>query len=149
MKNYVVRSVGLTALAVCSAVLVGGLVGCATKTSGIQGAAATVQSPDGAMQSSQYVIIDNSKLARGLQIVNLKSQFVGDLLKAQVSLVSKYSKTLEFQYKFFWFDANGMEINPGSLPWTPLTLHGNESKTVQAVAPNPAAREFKINIRAL
>src|ERR1035437_4930939 len=145
MKNDVVRSVGLTALAVCGVMLAGGLAGCATKTSGIHGAAATVQSPEGTMQNSQYVIIDNSKLARGLQIVDLKSQFVGDLLKAQVSIVSKYSKTLEFQYKFLWFDAQGMEINPGSLPWIPLSVYGNESKTVQAVAPNPAAREFKIN----
>ena len=147
MKDKVVRAIGLTALAVVGSVLAGG--GCATRTSGIQGAAATVQSPEGTMTSSKYVIIDNSKLARGLQIVDLKSQFVGDLLKAQVSIVSKYSKTLEFQYKFLWFDANGIEINPGSLPWTPLTLNGNESKSVQAVAPNPSAREFKVNIRAL
>lgn len=147
MKDKVVCAIGLTALAVVGTVMVGG--GCATRTSGIQGAAATVQSPEGTMASSKYVIIDNSKLARGLQIVDLKSQFVGDLLKAQVSIVSKYSKTLEFQYKFLWFDANGTEINPDSLPWTPLTLYGNESKNVQAVAPNPSAREFKISIRAL
>lgn len=147
MKDEVVRNVGLTALAVCSLMLVGGVVGCTT--SGIHGTATTVQSPEGTMQTSQYVIIDNNRLARGLQIVDLKSQFVGDLLKAQVSLVSKYSATLDFQYKFLWYDAKGMEINPGSLPWTPLTMYGNESKTVQAVAPNLSAREFKINIRKL
>ena len=147
MKHRVVRNLGLSAIAFCGAMMIGS--GCATKTSGIQGAAATAESPDGMVQSSQYVIIDNSRLARGLQIVDLKSQFVGDLLKAQVSIVSKYSKTLEFQYKFLWFDAQGMEINAGSLPWTPLTLFGNESKTVQAVAPNPSARVFKISFRAL
>jgi len=147
MKDYIVRNVGLITLAGCVALMIGS--GCATKTSGIHGSAATTQSPEGMLQSSKYVIIDNSKLARGLQIVDLKSQFVGDLMKVQVSIVSKYSKTLDFQYKFLWFDTQGMEINPGSLPWTPLTLFGNESKTVQAVAPNPSAREFKINIRAL
>ena len=145
MKNHIVRNMGLSVLAVCGVMIMGGCVG---KTSGIKGSAATVQEPDGMMQSSQYVIIDNSKLARGLQIVDLKSEFVGDLLKAQVTLVSKYSKTLDFQYKFVWFDAKGMEINPGSLPWIPLIMLGNESKTIQAVAPNPSAREFKINIRA-
>ena len=147
MRNIAVCNASLFIFATCGALMLGS--GCATKTSGIQGAAATVEAPDGTAHTSQYVIIDNSKLARGLQIVDLKSQFAGDLLKAQVSIVSKYSKTLEFQYKFLWFDAQGMEINPGSLPWTPLTLYGNESKTVQAVAPNPSAREFKINIRAL
>jgi uncharacterized protein YcfL len=33
-------------------------------------------------------------------------------------------------------------------PWLPLVLSGNESKTLQAVAPNAAAREFKIKINA-
>jgi uncharacterized protein YcfL len=145
MKAHVVRNVGLTALVVCGVVLLG--AGCAKRTSGIHGAAAVTQAPEGMMQSSQYVIINNSKLARGLQIVDLKSQFVGDLLQAQVSLVSKYSKTLKFQYKFLWFNAQGMEINPDGLPWTPLIVYGNESKTVQSVAPNPSAREFKISIR--
>jgi uncharacterized protein YcfL len=147
MRNSLVRKAGFCIFATCGALVLGS--GCATQTSGIQGTAATVEAPVGTVQSSQYVIIDNSKLARGLQVVDLKSQFAGDLLKAQVSIVSKYSRTLEFQYKFLWFDAQGVEINPGSLPWTPLTLNGNESKTVQAVAPNPSAREFKINIRAL
>ena len=147
MKKNGVRNVGITAFTVWGVLLVG--VGCATRTSGIQGAATVGQSPEGMTQMSQYVIIDNSRLARGLQIVDLKSQFAGDLLKAQVSIVSKFSRTLEFQYKFLWFDATGMEVSPGSLPWTPLTLNGNESKSVQAVAPNPAARTFKINIREI
>ena len=147
MKNNDGCHRALTVLAVCGAYLLVG--GCASQTSGMRGGASIAQAPEGTVQSSQYVIIDNSKLARGLQIVDIKSQFVGDLLKAQVSIVSKYSKTLEFQYKFLWFDANGIEISPGSLPWTPLTLNGNESKSVQAVAPNPSAREFKINIRAI
>lgn len=123
------------------------LMGCATRTSGIRGSATNIASPEGSIQSSQYVIIDNSRLARGVQVVDLASNFVGDLLRAQVSLVSKYSTTLAVQYKFQWFDAQGVEIAPDSLPWIPLLLNGNESKTVQAVAPNPSARTFKVSIR--
>jgi len=127
---------------------VGGMmVGCATKTSGLEGAAASVETPEGNMQSSKFVIVNNPKLARGIQIVDLKSVFVGDMLKGQVTLVSKYSSTLSFQYKFAWFNKDGVEINPDAGPWTPLIMYGNESKTIQAVAPNPSAREFKIKIR--
>lgn len=122
--------------------------GCATKTSGLEGAAANVQTPEGDMQNSKYVIVNNRKLARGIQIVDLKSTFAGDILKAQVTLVSKYSSTLSFQYKFAWFNKDGVEIDPDSLPWTPLIMYGNETKSIQATAPNPWAREFKIKIRA-
>ena len=146
MKYCKICDARFYALVICGAVLAG--FGCATKTSGIRGDGATIQSPNGIAQSSQFVIIDNSQLARGLQIVDLKSQFVGDLLKAQVCIISKYSKTLKVQYKFLWFDAKGEEISPGSLLWNPLTLYGNESKIVHAVAPNSSAREFKISFRA-
>lgn len=149
MKKLPVLRVG-AAIVATSCLAVGSvLTGCATKkTSGIEGAAAIVETPEGDMQSSKYVIVNNPKLARGIQIVDLKSSFVGDLLKAQVTLVSKYSSTLRFQYKFAWFNKDGIEIDPDASPWKPLIMYGNESKTVQAVAPNPSAREFKIKIRA-
>lgn len=148
MKEMSVGKVG-AALVAASCITVGGVfTGCATKTSGLEGAAASVETPEGDMQSSKFVIVNNPKLARGLQIVDLKNSFAGDLLKAQVTLVSKYSSTLKFQYKFAWFNKDGIEIDPDAGPWNPLIMYGNESKTVQAVAPNPSAREFKIKLRA-
>jgi len=55
---------------------------------------------------------------------------------------------LDFQYKFAWLNKDGIEINPDGGPWTPLIMYGNESRTVQSVAPNPSAREFRIKIRS-
>jgi uncharacterized protein YcfL len=133
-------SLGLAALA--------GACGCATKTSGIEGGQTIIETPEGDWQTSNYVIVNNPKVARGIQIVDLRSEFVGDLLKANITLVSKSSGTLKAQYKFAWFNAQGMEIDPEAGPWEPMILYGNESKTLQAVAPNPSAREFKIKIRA-
>ena len=126
--------------------MLGILTGCAT--SGIEGNASAVKMTDGGTQLSKYVIVNNPKLARSIQIVNLQQSYVGDLLKAQVSLVSKNSKTLNFQYKFAWFDGQGVEINLEGSPWTPLVFYGFETKSLQAVAPNPSAREFKIKIRS-
>ena len=46
-----------------------------------------------------------------------------------------------------WFDAAGMEIRADSEAWTPLVLHGYETRTLQGVAPHPSARAFKVKIR--
>ncbi|HHT9160143.1 MAG TPA: YcfL family protein [Candidatus Brocadiaceae bacterium] len=121
--------------------------GCAT--SGIEGSATVVTGSAGQTVSTKYVIINNKRLARGIQIVDLKPDFVGDVLRASVSVVNKYSKTLNFQYKFSWFDENGREIDPDSDAWTPVLLYGNESKELQGIAPNSSAKEFKIKIRKL
>ena len=123
------------------------LMGCAT--SGIEGKAKAITSPSGDTQLSKFVVVNNPKLARGLQIVDMQQSYAGDLLKAQVTLVSKYSKTLNVQYKFSWFNEQGIEINPDGGPWTPLVLYGNETKSLQGVAPNPSAKEFKIQIRGM
>ncbi len=126
------------------------LNGCAAKkTSGMEGAAAVMEGPDGDLATSNFVIVNNPELARGIQIVDLRSAFVGDLLQASVTLVSKYSKTVKAQYKFAWFDKAGMEIQPDGEPWQALVMHGNESKTIQGVAPDNRAREFKIKIRPM
>lgn len=142
------KKINYAFVTVISLFIAGSVVGCKTRTSGLEGSAATIETPEGDVQTSKYVVINNPKLARGLQVVDLKSVFVGDLLKGQVTLVSKYSKTLEFQYKFAWYNKDGIEINPDSGPWTPLIMYGNETKTVQSVAPNPGAREFKIKIQS-
>lgn len=123
------------------------ITGCLRTTSGLEGASAESRLPDGQAQYSKYVIINNTRLARGLQIVDLRSDYVGDLLRGTVSLVSKYPRTLKAQYSFSWYDATGREIQPGTEPWTPLVLYGNESKTIVAVAPTSEAREFRVRFR--
>ncbi len=121
--------------------------GCRSTTSGIEGSSTVMRDADGGYQYSEYVVVNNPKVARGLQIVDLDQQFVGDILRAQVTLASKYSKTQNFRYRFSWFDETGVELDAGARHWLPLIMYGNETKTLQGVAPNPAARQFKINIR--
>ena len=122
------------------------LSGCSS-TSGIEGSSVVMDDSSGNIQHSEYVIVNNPKVARRLQIVDLVSKFVGDMLMANITLVSKYSDTEQYQYKFSWFDGDGIALDPEAYTWIPFIMYGNESKTIQGVSPNPAARKFKINIR--
>ena len=96
--------------------LCGGLGGCATGQLGMEGSAAATWGPEGEMQQSKYVVINNEKLAAAVQVVDLKTSWVGDLLRGTVTLVSKNSDTIKIQYKFAWFDLNGVEIAPDGPP---------------------------------
>ena len=119
--------------------------GCSS-TSGISGSSAIMEDGTG-IQHSEYVIVNNPKVARGLQIVDIATQFVGNMLQADVTLVSKYSDTESYQYKYAWFDIDGIEIDSEANAWTPFIMYGNETKTFRGAAPNPSAKQFKINIR--
>jgi uncharacterized protein YcfL len=134
---------GMAAAAIIAAL---GLSGCST-TAGVETTGKTGWDDQGARTLEKNVMFNNSGLKGDIQIVDVKSALAGDIMRAQATLRSKDRDTLPFQYRFEWFDANGMEINSGSGSWKPLILYGRESKTVQGVAPDPRAKEFKLKIR--
>lgn len=123
-----------------------GLAGCST-TAGVETTGKMSWDEQGARTLEKNVVFNNSGLKGDIQIVDVKSAMAGDIMRAQATLRSKDRDTLPFQYRFEWYDNNGMEINSGSGSWKPLILYGRESKTVQGVAPDPRAKEFKLKIR--
>ena len=118
-----------------------GISGCGT--SGIVGSL-KVQ-PNSQIESR--IIINNPFLASRLKIKDLRATFSGDLLVAHIAVTSTHNSALDVQYKFRWYDSQGLEVGPDALPWQPLIIYGGENKSLQAVAPNPSIKEFKIEIR--
>lgn len=134
---------GMAVMALLAAL---GLAGCST-TAGVETTGKASWNDDGSRGLEKKVIFNNSGLAGDIEIVDVKSALAGDIMRAQATLRSKDRDTLPFQYRFEWFDSNGFEINSGAGAWKPLLLNGRESKTIQAVAPDPRAKEFKLKIR--
>ncbi len=142
MKNNITIRVFvyLTLLVLVSGVGMG-ISGCGT--AGMTGSLSV--RPNG--QTESRIKIDNPFLASKLKFNDLRSTFSDDLLVAHVAVTSTHNSALEVQYKFRWYDSQGLEVGPDASPWQPLTLYGGESKGLQAVAPNPSVKEFKIEIR--
>ena len=140
-RNFIVVSMVVVAV---SASL--GLAGCST-TAGVEATGKTTWDEQGARSLEKNVLFNNSGLKGDIQIVEVKSAMAGDIMRAQATLRSKDKDTLPFQYRFEWYDGGGLEINSGAGSWKPLILYGRESKTIQAVAPDPRAKEFKLKIR--
>lgn len=144
MKMTGIMAIRGVALLMLPALLV--FAGCAS-TSVNESTYEVTQDAEGNYQVSENFFVNNPKLARGLQITEQSSQFVGDLLTVQVSLVSKYDDVQNYKYKFTWCGADGFEIDPGSTPWLPLIMYGSQTKNIKGVAPNPSARSFKLMLR--
>lgn len=134
---------GIAAVALIASL---GLAGCST-TAGVEATGKMSWDEQGARTLDKNVVFNNSGLKGDIQIVDVKSAMAGDVMRAQATLRSKDRDTLPFQYRFDWYDAGGLEINSGGGSWKPLILYGRESKTVQGVAPDPRAKEFKLKIR--
>lgn len=140
-RNFIVCGIAAAAL-----VALLGLSGCST-TAGVETTGKMSWDEQGARTLEKSVLFNNSSLKGDIQIVDVKSAMAGDMMRAQATLRSKDRDTVPFQYRFDWYDANGIEINSGAGSWKPLILYGRESKTIQSVAPDPRAKEFKLKIR--
>lgn len=95
-------------------------------------------------EATQIIETNSGILSDSLRISNTHTGYVGDLLKVQATITNDSDDKLNFRYKFKWLDKNGFEIAVDGRPWTPMLITPYESKSVQAVAPNPTANSFKI-----
>ena len=98
--------------------------------------------------TTEKILESNSGvLSRNLSIENVKTGFVGNLLKTQATIRNESRRNFKFQYKMKWLDKDGFEIDIDGEPWTPMTITSYESKTVEGLAPNPTAKSFKILVQ--
>lgn len=132
-----------------AALLIAGIAllsGC-TATSGAEGRAKVGWTDEGAPVLNTKVVYNSSSLSRKVAIDEMTSSKAGDMLLAQVTMRSKSGDTVNLQYKFEWFDLNGLALNAASATWKPLLIYGKESKTIQGLAPDPRGRDFKLLLR--
>ncbi|GAB3515804.1 YcfL family protein [Photobacterium alginatilyticum] len=112
------------------------LSACSSTTSGI-----SIES------SNQNVVIGNSSLAGQIEIEKAIVAETNGLMKAGVPVTSKVDSDMKLQYRFYWYDAQGLEVYGSDSPWRQFVLHGRDSVTLQAVARKPEAKQYRIYIR--
>jgi uncharacterized protein YcfL len=120
---------------------------CAPVTSSNVGGGQALPKGGGDYAFSNFVLINNKALLRDLQITDIKSKMVNDLMQAQVQVLNKTSRTFSFEYSFNWFDASGFQVTGVGEHWSPVVINGNEVKSLNGVAPTPEASQFKVQIR--
>jgi uncharacterized protein YcfL len=98
--------------------------------------------------SSKQIEVNDKLLARWLSVgdVHIKPLSPGESLEAQVQVKNLNDADVNFEYRFLWYDANGMELSTNTA-WIPSALTGKETKGYKTVSPRPDAASFKFMIR--
>lgn len=96
---------------------------------------------------SQKLVTD-TKLANKIMLESVNETIVsGDLVKIQANLRNLSKRGITVFYKFDWYDADGMAVATPTSAWKSRTIHGGELFSISAVAPNPRAADFRLNLR--
>jgi uncharacterized protein YcfL len=70
----------------------------------------------------------------------------GDFLKVQVEVQNNNLRPGNIDYKFEWLDQNGMIINTPTSTWKTMQILTGETKSLDAVAPTPMAKDFRLKL---
>ncbi|GIU48607.1 hypothetical protein TUM4438_30400 [Shewanella sairae] len=97
--------------------------------------------------SDGQVLVDNNSFGKEVQVANIMARPEGGFLRGTGTIVSQVSTDLRVQYKFTWYDLNGMTIDDEGVSWKSVKLHGKQQLQVSAVAPNTNATRFELYVR--
>lgn len=111
------------------------LVGCAGKQP---------QLPEEDLAVLRY---DTASLSGAFELLEVNRATSGDIIRTQVHLRNKSAFSVDYQYKFRWYDRNGFEIAPEGEPWRPQRVPGKGEFRLQGVAPSAAAVRFEVWLR--
>lgn len=126
MKKWLVACLGLVALAGCSS----------SNTAGLR-----IDS------ASQQVLYSDTSLDDDLKIDSIDTQANNGNTRGLVKITNNSQDTQNLQYRFYWYDDQGLEVNAKQGAWRQFILRGYESMTLNEVSVNPNATEFRIQIR--
>lgn len=92
-------------------------------------------------------IISDGDLSDIARIIGVNESTVGgDLLKIQVEVFNTDGDMKTFNYRFEWYDMDGMIVHTPTSIWKQATIEGKESRMLTGVAPNPRAKDFRLKL---
>lgn len=112
------------------------LLGCADNTAGLR--------IDGATQT---VLFGDNVLAGRLKIDDISTSDVDGRARGVVRLESQYKGDQVIQYRFYWYDDEGLEVNTKLGPWRQAIVRGMETIVISEVSVNPKGTQFRVQIR--
>ncbi|MCG9696437.1 YcfL family protein [Shewanella sp. Isolate11] len=112
-----------------------GLSACAHNTAGIMASSTGEQR------------IDNSSFASDVIVERVFIRSNADRLTAAGIIRSQVSTDTHLQYKFTWYDVNGLTIEDEGMSWKALKLHGMQQMQVNSVSPTSQAVRCELYVR--
>jgi uncharacterized protein YcfL len=137
------RTIKVTLLVAASAAMIA-VVGCKKTESSYERTKPTYQlnTVDAAKVETDPVLATRARL---VQIRQGMAQ--GDLLQIDAEFVNGDVWSGDINYKFEWFDDQGMPVETPTTGWLPKHIQAQEHYSLDAVAPSPKCKDFRLKLQ--
>ena len=99
--------------------------------------------------ASQTVVFGDNVLAGNISIEDIATTKVDGRARGVVRLANQSRGDQHLQYRFYWYDEQGLEVNTKLGPWRQAILRGSEELSISEVSIHPNGRQFRVQIRQL
>ena len=99
-------------------------------------------------EKQAIVRIDDSSFAKRIVVEEtIARRSNTGFLGATVKVRNRFDRDFPIQYRFEWFDGDGMEIQSGGRPWEQAILHGGAAAMLSATASDKRGVRFVVRLR--
>ncbi|MHA2937924.1 YcfL family protein [Vibrio sp. RC27] len=95
----------------------------------------------------QQVIMDDSRTADTISVEGVSSAEEQGHSKGIVRVRNKTAANVDIQYRFHWYNEQGLEVNLRPSAWNKLTIFGHDVMSLSEVSLSPKGKEFRVQIR--
>lgn len=101
---------------------------------------------DGSLNDSPFY--EHYFRGTGVQLTNMVSvPSANDFIRVQATVQNTSRNQSRIQYRFVWYDDNGLEVGQGTSGWVSETIEPKETRTLEGVPRSPEVSRFKLFIR--
>jgi uncharacterized protein YcfL len=87
-------------------------------------------------------------LANKAKVLQVRQATVQDnLLKVDVEILNDDPWSGDFDYKFEWFDDQGMPVDSPTSTWYTKHVQARETVSLDEIAPNPRCKDFRLKLQ--
>lgn len=98
---------------------------------------------------NQNVVLGNELLKETLTFTHANTHMQGNRMIAQVILTSNISEDQTLEYRFNWYNLQGLEVDNGQSPWRQFIIYAGASKTLEEEGLSPNAKKFRVSLRSV
>lgn len=100
--------------------------------------------------ANEHVVLSNAELATILSFGNSRVISLPEGLQGEVTVINNHETDQALQYRFNWYDLQGLEVDNMALPWRYLLIRGKDSVKLKDIPQNTAdnrAVHFRVSIK--
>lgn len=96
----------------------------------------------------QSLVLADAVLSQQVAVQSHREGF-GPPLRVGLQLKNRLAQPLTLEYRLYWYDAQGIELDNDPTPWQQVTLSAHQVWTTSITAQEPQARAYRLHVRPL